>query len=75
MDFIVTLKNPYLYALLNKKVDSLTIYRKMIADQSMIIYNTTAYVMGNNYSSIKMPMQFDYRSKTPYWLNFLLYRF
>ena len=50
LTFQVTFKEPYLYALLNKKVDRLYCYRKMVADQSLVHYNATAFTLGNNYS-------------------------
>lgn len=61
--FQVTFKEPYLYALLNKKVDRLYCYRKMVADQSLVHYNATAFTLGNNYSVRQIPMQFDYRNE------------
>lgn len=62
LEFQVTFAEPYLYALLNKKVDKLYIYRKIIANQALVHYNATAYTLGNNYSSYQIPMQFDYRN-------------
>lgn len=63
IEFQVTFKEPYLYALLNKKVDKLNVYRKIIGDQSLVHYNSTAFTLGNNYSAYQIPLQFDYRNE------------
>jgi hypothetical protein len=63
INFTVTFSNPYLYGLLNKKTDNLVVYLKATADPSMILYNTTANCMGNNKTTWKITMQFDYRNE------------
>jgi hypothetical protein len=62
LNFTATFKFPYLYGLLNKKKDYLTIALQNGTDPSLIIYNTTNNVFGNNITQYSIPMQFDYRN-------------
>jgi len=48
LNFTAEFKYPYLYGLLNKKKDYLTIELKNGTDPALIIYNTTNNVFGNN---------------------------
>jgi hypothetical protein len=62
LNFTITLNDPYLFGLLNKKNDNLVIVKKATADASEFLYNTTANVLGNNKTTYRIGMQFDYRS-------------
>lgn len=62
LNFTVEFQHPYLYGLLNKKTDWLVIGVQGGADPSLILFNSTANVIGANTSQIRINMQFDYRS-------------
>jgi hypothetical protein len=56
LNFTVEFLYPYLYGLLNKKKDYLVIALVNGTDPSLLIYNTTADVFGNNNTQFSIPM-------------------
>ena len=54
---------PYLYGLLNKKKDYLMLEIRNGTNESDFVYNATYHELGNNYTRLSIPMQFDYRNE------------
>lgn len=69
VNFQVTFFEPYLYGLLNKKSDFLTV---AIKDPMPLLLNSSGELMGANSTKLRIEMQFDFRSKA-YIINLIIF--